>query len=164
MANLLRRKNIDAIRADLDSSESESGLHRNLNLFDLVCFGIAAIVGAGSFPRSVQLRPMVDQRIAVVHPDCDHLFVLCAMLCRVRGSGYRSAAAPTLMPMLRWGNRGLDHRLALLMEYAIGNSTVAFSWSEYFSRLIDGVQINNWRLVCPIGLRPITTHAPKRLR
>ncbi len=30
---------------------------------------------------------------------------------------------------------------ALLMEYAIGNSTVAFSWSEYFSRLLAGFNV-----------------------
>ena len=73
-SNLFRRKNIEAIRAELDSSEGESGLHRNLNLFDLVCFGIAAIVGAGIFST-------IGTAAADGGPAVSLLFVLTAITC-----------------------------------------------------------------------------------
>ena len=49
---LFRRKDIESIRRELREVElgPESGrLTKNLTLFDLVCFGIAAIIGAGIF-------------------------------------------------------------------------------------------------------------------
>lgn len=150
MSNLLRRKNIDAIRADLDSSESESGLHRNLNLFDLACFGIAAIVGAGIFST-------IGTAAADGGPAVSLLFVLTAITCLFSALCYAEFAArvPVSGSAYTYAYAAFGEIVAwiigwaLLMEYAIGNSTVAFSWSEYFSRLIDGLQIYDWRFSLP---------------
>ncbi len=142
--NFLRRKNIDAIRAELDSSEAESGLHRNLNLFDLVCFGIAAIVGAGIFST-------IGTAAADGGPAVSLLFVLTAITCLFSALCYAEFAArvPVSGSAYTYAYAAFGELVAwiigwaLLMEYAIGNSTVAFSWSEYFSRLIDGIQIGD---------------------
>lgn len=150
MSNLLRRKNIDAIRAELDGSDGESGLHRNLNLFDLVCFGIAAIVGAGIFST-------IGTAAADGGPAVSLLFVLTAITCLFSALCYAEFAArvPVSGSAYTYAYAAFGELVAwiigwaLLMEYAIGNSTVAFSWSEYFSRLIDGIQIGKYRFGLP---------------
>ena len=45
---------------------------------------------------------------------------------------------------------------ALIMEYAIGNITVAISWSDYFTSLLESIQIKS------IGLNGI--HLPAQMR
>ena len=142
-SNLFRRKNIEAIRAELDSSEADSGLHRNLNLFDLVCFGIAAIVGAGIFST-------IGTAAADGGPAVSLLFVLTAITCLFSALCYAEFAArvPVSGSAYTYAYAAFGELVAwiigwaLLMEYAIGNSTVAFSWSEYFSRLLEGMSIN----------------------
>ncbi len=48
--SLFRRKNISSILAEgSDESHASGGLHRVLTVKDLTFFGIAAILGAGSF-------------------------------------------------------------------------------------------------------------------
>ncbi len=146
-SQLLRRKNISAIRAELDSTEAEVGLHRNLNLFDLVCFGIAAIVGAGIFST-------IGSAASEGGPAVSLLFILTALTCLFSALCYAEFAArvPVSGSAYTYAYAAFGELIAwiigwaLLMEYAIGNSTVAFSWSEYFSTFLSGFNIDlpNW--------------------
>lgn len=145
-SNLFRRKDVAAIRAELREAEldtSGSQLHKTLNLFDLVCFGIAAIVGAGIFSTigtaAAKGGPAVTVLFAMTAVTC--LFsALCyaefAARIPVSGSAYTYAYA-AFGELVAW-IIGWD----LLMEYAIGNSVIAFSWSEYFSTLLKGLHID----------------------
>ncbi len=83
---LLRRKSLTAIRAELDNQSGQEGLHRNLNLFDLVCFGIAAIVGAGIFST-------IGSAAADGGPAVCLLFVLTAITCLFSALCYAEFAA-----------------------------------------------------------------------
>jgi amino acid transporter len=139
-ARLLQRKTLAQIDRDLDSTESHS-LVRSLTLLDLTCFGIAAVIGAGAFTTigkaSYDGGPAISLLFVITAVAC--LFsALCyaqfASSIPVSGSAYTYAfvAFGELTAwMIGWN---------LLMEYAIGNSVLAFAWSSYFVNLLEGMQ------------------------
>jgi amino acid transporter len=113
-----------------------SGLHKVLNLRDLTFFGVAAILGAGSFSS-------LGGAVFSGGPGVILLFIIVAIACGftafcysefasripVSGSAYTYAYASfgeVFAWIIGW---------ALLMEYSIGNIYVAYSWSDYFTTL-----------------------------
>ena len=134
--NLLRRKSVTAIS---DTEGHSTGLHRVLTVRDLTFFGIAAIIGAGSFSS-------IGSACFSGGPAVIFLFVICAIACgftamcyadfatRVPASGSAYTYAYVSFGELAAWIIGW----ALLMEYSIGNIYVAFSWSGYFVNLIEG--------------------------
>jgi hypothetical protein len=69
----------------------------------------------------------------------------------------------TRIPMSPLGINGLDY-WALIMEYAIGNITVAISWSDYFTGLLSGgIHLPQWvqmdYLTASTGYRDATAFA-----
>src|SRR6185436_4418399 len=114
------------------------GLKRILTVRDLTFFGIAAILGAGSFSSLGG---------AVFHggPGVVLLFVMTAIACGftafcysefasripVAGSAYTYAYA-SFGELFAW-----IIGWALIMEYSIGNIYVAYSWSDYFTSFLD---------------------------
>ncbi|MFT3679604.1 MAG: amino acid permease [Ferruginibacter sp.] len=116
-----------------------------LSLRDLTFFGIAAILGAGSFSSLGG---------AVFHggPGVVILFIITAIACAftafcysefasripVAGSAYTYAYA-SFGELFAW-----VIGWALIMEYSIGNIYVAYSWSDYFTSFLDklGQSIN----------------------
>src|SRR6185295_8680677 len=120
-----------------------TGLHRVLTVKDLTFFGIAAILGAGSFSSLGS---------AVFHggPGVVILFVITAIACGftalcyaefasripVAGSAYTYAYA-SFGELFAW-----IIGWALIMEYSIGNIYVAFSWSDYFTSFLHKVNIH----------------------
>jgi basic amino acid/polyamine antiporter, APA family len=147
---LFRRKDIESIRRELREVElgPESGrLTKNLTLFDLVCFGIAAIIGAGIFST-------IGSAAAEGGPAVSVLFVITAITCLFSALCYAEFAAriPVSGSAYTYSYAAFGELVAwiigwdLLMEYSIGNSTIAFSWSEYFSTLLQGLRIDlpNW--------------------
>lgn len=143
---LFRRKDIDSIRRELEASEPAERLVKNLNLFDLVCFGIAAIVGAGIFST-------IGSASAAGGPAVVVLFILTAITCLFSALCYAEFAArvPISGSAYTYAYVAFGELVAwiigwdLLMEYAIGNSVVAFSWSEYFSSFLQGLNLGGWR-------------------
>ncbi len=149
MANsLFRTKKISSILSEgSDDPHGSGGLKRVLNVRDLTFFGIAAILGAGSFSSLGS---------AVFHggPGVVMLFVITAIACAftafcysefasripVAGSAYTYAYA-SFGELFAW-----IIGWALIMEYSIGNIYVAFSWSDYFSSFMDkcGIHIPGW--------------------
>ncbi|MEI7734613.1 MAG: amino acid permease [Ferruginibacter sp.] len=137
--SLFRTKKIENILAEgSDDPHGGGGLKRILSLRDLTFFGIAAILGAGSFSSLGG---------AVFHggPGVVILFVITAIACAftafcysefasripVAGSAYTYAYA-SFGELFAW-----IIGWALIMEYSIGNIYVAFSWSDYFTSFLD---------------------------
>ena len=146
--SLFRTKKIANILAEgSDDPHEGGGLKRVLTVRDLTFFGIAAILGAGSFS---------SLGYAVFHggPGVVVLFVITGIACAftalcysefasripVAGSAYAYAYA-SFGELFAW-----VIGWALIMEYSIGNIYVAYSWSDYFTSFIDklgqGLHIN----------------------
>lgn len=142
--SLFRKKNISNILAEGgDGVHSEGGLKRVLTLKDLTFFGIAAILGAGSFSS-------LGAAIFDGGPGVVVLFVITAIACGftalcysefasripVAGSAYTYAYA-SFGELFAW-----IIGWALIMEYSIGNIYVAYSWSDYFTSLMTKFNIH----------------------
>lgn len=143
--SVLRKKNIDKIVADAQQNADGhgAGLSRVLSLKDLTFFGIAAIIGAGSFSS-------LGGAVFNGGPGVIMLFIICGIACGftafcysefasripVAGSAYTYAYASfgeLFAWLIGW---------ALVMEYSIGNIYVAFSWSDYFTSLLEKIHIH----------------------
>jgi len=145
MANsLFRTKKISSILAEgSDDLHGGHGLKRVLTVKDLTFFGIAAILGAGSFS---------SLGFAVFHggPGVILLFIITGIACAftalcysefasripVAGSAYTYAYA-SFGELFAW-----VIGWALIMEYSIGNIYVAYSWSDYFTSLMEKMHIH----------------------
>ena len=137
--SLFRTKKIESILSQgSDDHHGGAGLKRILTVRDLTFFGIAAILGAGSFSSLGG---------AVFHggPGVVLLFIMTAIACGftafcysefasripVAGSAYTYAYA-SFGELFAW-----IIGWALIMEYSIGNIYVAYSWSDYFTSFLD---------------------------
>jgi APA family basic amino acid/polyamine antiporter len=141
---LFRRKPISDIMEDKQDAESHKhGLSRVLTVRDLTFFGIAAIIGAGSFSS-------LGGAVRDGGPGVVILFILTGIACAftafcyaefasripVAGSAYTYAYA-SFGELFAW-----IIGWALLMEYSIGNIYVAFSWSDYFTSLLGKLNVH----------------------
>jgi amino acid transporter len=138
MRLLFRKKPLVGIVAD-DGGHG-TGLHKVLNLRDLTFFGVAAIIGGGTFSA-------IGNACAAGGPGVVFLYIICAVACGftalcyaefasrvpVSGSAYTYAYVSfgeIFAWIIGW---------ALIMEYSIGNIYIAFSWSGYFTNLVPGI-------------------------
>ena len=121
----------------LEQSEGEHSLKRTLGASQLVALGIGAIIGAGLFSltgiaAAKHAGPAVILSFVVAAIGCAFAG-LCysefATMIPIAGSAYTYAYA-TMGEFLAW-IIGWD----LVLEYAVGASTVAVSWSRYFVSL-----------------------------
>jgi amino acid transporter len=141
--SLFRRKDINQIVHDGGDDSHGSGLKRVLNVRDLTFFGIAAILGAGSFSS-------LGGAVFNGGPGVIILFVLTGIACAftafcysdfasripVAGSAYTYAYA-SFGELFAW-----IIGWALIMEYSIGNIYVAYSWSDYFTSFLGKLNIH----------------------
>ena len=148
--SLFRTKKIESILAEgSDDTHGAGGLKRVLSMKDLTFFGIAAILGAGSFSSLGG---------AVFHggPGVVILFVITAVACAftafcysefasripVAGSAYTYAYA-SFGELFAW-----IIGWALIMEYSIGNIYVAYSWSDYFTSFLEKIGVHIPQYLC----------------
>ena len=142
--SLFRTKKIENILAEgSDDPHGGGGLKRVLTVRDLTFFGIAAIIGAGSFSS-------LGAAVFNGGPGVAILFVITAIACGftalcysefasripVAGSAYTYAYASfgeVFAWIIGW---------ALIMEYSIGNIYVAYSWSDYFTSFLGKLNIH----------------------
>jgi amino acid transporter len=138
--DLFRRKSVQLILEEAASHGEESlSMKRNLRVWDLTAFGVAAIVGAGIFSTigtaAVNGGPAVSLLFVFTAIACG-LSAMCyaefASSIPISGSAYTYAYA-SFGELIAW-IIGWD----LIMEYAIGNIAVAISWSGYFTGLLKG--------------------------
>ena len=146
MTNLWARKSIAALRAEAEEPDVQAltthggiPLKRTLSATSLVALGIGAIVGAGIF--------VLTGHAAAVNagPAIGLSFVLSAIACAfaglcyaemastvpISGSAYTYAYA-TMGEIVAW-IIGWD----LILEYALGATTVAIGWSGYAVSLLS---------------------------
>lgn len=147
--NVFRKKSIAEIqRQAAASSESEHGrLSRHLGVRDLTAFGIAAIIGAGIFST-------IGQASADGGPGVIFLFIFTAIACGFAAFCYAEFASmvPVSGSAYTYSYVAFGELFAwiigwaLIMEYSIGNITVAISWSDYFTGLLNsmGIHVPAW--------------------
>jgi len=147
--SLLRKKTVQSILKQVEKNEAEghSSLGRHLTARDLTAFGIAAIIGAGIF--STIGKASADGGPAVIF-----LFLFTALACSFAAFAYAEFASmvPVSGSAYTYSYVAFGEIVAwiigwaLIMEYAIGNITVAISWSDYFTGLLEsgGIHLPQW--------------------
>ena len=124
---------------------TNSGLKKTLNIFDLIVIGIGAVVGTGIFTiigsaivgstdgagaGSAIVISMILAAIASVFSALSYSEI--AAMIPVAGSAYTYTYA-TMGEFMAWMVGWI-----LMLEYAIGNITVASAWTGYLTQLLKG--------------------------
>lgn len=136
MNQLFRRKHYN-------ESDQPSGLLRVLGVWDIVFFGIAAIIGAGSFSS-------LGEAIFRGGPGVIILYLICGFACGFTALCYAEFASriPTAGSAYTYAYASFGELIAwiigwaLIMEYSFGNIYVAFSWSDYFTSFMERIGIH----------------------
>ena len=148
-SNLFRKKKVKDILNQVAKNEAEGHhtLGKHLSARDLTAFGIAAIIGAGIF--STIGKASFDGGPAVIF-----LFLFTAVACSFAAFAYAEFASmvPVSGSAYTYSYVAFGEIIAwiigwaLIMEYAIGNITVAISWSDYFTGLLEsgGIRLPQW--------------------
>ncbi|HUM46289.1 MAG TPA: amino acid permease, partial [Chitinophagales bacterium] len=142
---LFRRKSVDYILKQVKAGESDAdhiSLSKHLGLRDLTAFGIAAIIGAGVFST-------IGNASFNGGPGVVFLFIFTAFACGFAAFAYAEFASlvPVSGSAYTYSYVAFGELVAwfigwaLIMEYAVGNVVVAVSWSDYFTGLLDKVNI-----------------------
>lgn len=141
---------------------SSSELKKTLGIFDLIVIGIAAVVGTGIFTiigsaivgtsdapgaGSAIIISMVLAAVASVFSALSYSEI--ASMMPVAGSAYAYTYA-TMGELMAWMIGWV-----LMLEYAIGNITVASAWTGYFVQFLKGFQhiLPDWVINFPLWLR-----------
>ena len=148
-SSLFRKKTVQDILTQVAKNDADGhySLGKHLTTRDLTAFGIAAIVGAGIF--STIGKASSDGGPAVIF-----LFLFTAMACGFAAFAYAEFASmvPVSGSAYTYSYVAFGELIAwiigwaLIMEYAIGNITVAISWSDYFTGLLEsgGLHLPQW--------------------
>ena len=145
--NIAKKRSID----DLLATSKKSELKKSLNVFDLIVIGIGAVVGTGIFAiigaaivgsaesvgaEHAVVISMILAAISCVIPALCYSEI--AAMIPVAGSAYTYTYA-TMGEFMAWLVGWI-----LMLEYAIGNITVASAWSGYFIHFLK-----NFKTVLP---------------
>ena len=136
MNQLFRRKQYKA-------NTHSSGLVRVLGVWDIVFFGIAAIIGAGSFSS-------LGEAVFRGGPGVIILYIICGFACGFTALCYAEFASriPTAGSAYTYAYASFGELIAwiigwaLIMEYSFGNIYVAFSWSDYFTSFMGRIGVH----------------------
>lgn len=149
LSSLFRKKTVQDILKQVAKNDADghNALGKHLTARDLTAFGIAAIVGAGIF--STIGKASADGGPAVIF-----LFLFTALACSFAAFAYAEFASmvPVSGSAYTYSYVAFGEVIAwiigwaLIMEYAIGNITVAISWSDYFTGLLEsgGINLPQW--------------------
>lgn len=154
--SLFRKKTVASIMAQVRANEASAegqALNKHLKIRDLIAFGIAAIIGAGIFST-------IGQASAQGGPAVIFLFLFTALASGFAAFAYAEFASivPVAGSAYTYSYVAFGELIAwiigwaLIMEYAIGNITVAISWSDYLTTMLEQIHIQ------AIGLKGI--HLP----
>jgi len=149
-SKLFRKKNVQDILDQVKKNNADSShpsLGKHLTARDLTAFGIAAIIGAGNFST-------IGKASADGGPAFIFLFLFTALACSFAAFAYAEFASmvPVSGSAYTYSYVAFGEIIAwiigwaLIMEYAIGNITVAISWSDYFTSLLQsgGISLPEW--------------------
>ena len=141
---------------------TQSELKKTLGIFDLIVIGIAAVVGTGIFTiigsaivgssdtagaGSAIAISMILAAVASVFSALSYSEI--AAMMPVAGSAYAYTYA-TMGELMAWMVGWV-----LMLEYAIGNITVASAWTGYLVQFLKGFQhvLPAWIVNSPLWLR-----------
>jgi APA family basic amino acid/polyamine antiporter len=145
--DLFRKKSVANILKQIETGETDGEAHtlaKHLGVRDLTAFGIAAIIGAGIFST-------IGTASADGGPGVIFLFLFTALACGFAAFAYAEFASmvPVSGSAYTYSYVAFGELIAwiigwaLIMEYAVGNVTVAVSWSDYFTGLLDSINIGS---------------------
>lgn len=145
LQHLFRKKSVtDILRAvEAGNSDGHAVMGRHLRVRDLAAFGIAAIIGAGIFST-------IGEASSEGGPAVIFLFLFTAIACGFAAFAYAEFASmvPVSGSAYTYSYVAFGEIVAwiigwsLIMEYAIGNITVAISWSDYFTGMLEGLGVH----------------------
>jgi basic amino acid/polyamine antiporter, APA family len=126
--------------------DTEHGLKRTLTAKGLVALGIGAIIGAGLFVRTAAASAEAAGPAVVVS------FLIAAIGCAFAGICYAEFASmiPIAGSAYTYSYVTMGEFVAwvigwsLVLEYALGATTVAIGWSEYLNNLTGGAIPYQW--------------------
>jgi len=159
-SDLFRKKSIpDAIataHSETGESDGKPQLQKHLGALDLTALGIAAIIGAGIFST-------IGSASYNGGPAVIFLFIFTAFACGFAAFAYAEFASllPVSGSAYTYSYVAFGELIAwiigwaLIMEYAVGNITVAVSWSGYFTSLCEsaGWHVPAWAQVDYVSAR-----------
>ena len=158
LSNLLKCKSPQ----ELIDEGANSGLKKTLNVFDLIVIGIGAVVGTGIFTiigsaivgstdgAGAGTAVIVSMTLAAIASVFSALsYSEIAAMIPVAGSAYTYTYA-TMGEFMAWMVGWI-----LMLEYAIGNITVASAWTGYFVQFLKGFKhiLPAFVVNCPLWLR-----------
>jgi APA family basic amino acid/polyamine antiporter len=141
-SSLFRRKSTKiVVQQGGDGDHSE--LNKVLTVKDLTFFGIAAIIGGGTFSA-------IGNACFSGGPGVILLYIICAIACGFTAMCYAEFASrvPVSGSAYTYAYVSFGEIFAwiigwaLIMEYSIGNIYIAFSWSGYFTNLLETFSIH----------------------
>ncbi|MCX4735437.1 amino acid permease [Streptomyces sp. NBC_01363] len=135
-----RIKNPHQLIAESGADLEGHGLKRTMGLFQLVCFGVGAVVGTGIFVG-------LSDSVAEAGPAVVLSFVLAAITCIFTAFSFAElgSAIPVSGSSYSFAYATLGERIAflvgwcLLLEYGVSVSAVAVGWSQYVNELLDSL-------------------------
>ena len=141
LKQMFGRKSLDVLLADM---HNDNRLKRALGPVNLTALGVGAVIGAGIFVATGEAARNTAGPALMVSYMVAGLACIFAALCYaefasmapVAGSAY-TYAYTTLGEFFAW-MIGWD----LVLEYAVGASTVANGWSGYFQKVLKGVGVH----------------------
>lgn len=139
----LFRKKPTSVVVKQGGDGDHADLHQVLTVRDLTFFGIAAIIGGGTFSA-------IGNACFSGGPGVVLLYVMCAVACGFTAMCYAEFASrvPVSGSAYTYAYVSFGELFAwiigwaLIMEYSIGNIYIAFSWSGYFTNLLETFQIH----------------------
>ncbi|WP_337175318.1 amino acid permease [Paludisphaera sp.] len=143
MANMWVRKSIAALKAEAAESE-EGGLKRTLTGTNLILLGIGAVIGAGFFSLTGEASSQY------AGPAISLSFVLGGIVCAFAGLCYAEMAStvPVAGSAYTYAYATMGEFIAwligwdLILEYMVGATTVAISWSGYVASFLHDLGID----------------------
>jgi APA family basic amino acid/polyamine antiporter len=149
LSNLFRKKSIQDTLIQGGDGEHVS-LNKVLTVRDLTFFGIAAIIGGGTFSA-------IGNACFSGGPGVVILYVICAIACGFTAMCYAEFASrvPVSGSAYTYAYVSFGELFAwiigwaLIMEYSIGNIYIAFSWSGYFTNLLGtfNIHLPDWLMI-----------------
>ncbi len=144
--NVFRKKSIEKIVADAEAGVDDGhgvSLNKVLGVRDLTALGIAAVIGAGIFST-------VGKACFDGGPGVIFLFIICAVACGFSALCYAEFASriPMSGSAYTYSYAAFGEIIAwiigwdLVMEYAVGNITVAISWSGNLTSFLHNIGLH----------------------
>ncbi|MFJ2773922.1 amino acid permease [Streptomyces sp. NPDC087300] len=149
----LRIKSPEQLVAESGADLEGHGLKRTMGLFQLVCFGVGAIVGTGIFVG-------LSDSVAEAGPAVAISYVLAAVTCIFTAFSFAElgGAIPVSGSSYSFAYASLGERTAflvgwcLLLEYGVSVSAVAVGWSQYLNELLNS--LTGWELPTALSAGP----------